>query len=299
MIKNLLYIMFVLPLITYAFPNGRCYVPSCEATPYDLIWVSETPLSNGNTYACFEITNKPCIDPSNYACCNTFLKSLYKIVLSSPSTCVHSVINVKVNGIQRGGGVYFDTVPEGQLRITNLNIPYASTNGTRICLTLSPPCNSIFDFCVDSRSQLCKFSFWDNSNPMCCPTCIMLDKSQSTNQGEILYPPPNTVSPQQPSVPQVPSISSPPPLQPQTQCRLFTTSLSLIPSVSNTCSECFFECNYNNDCAFYSWNNSVNLEWDDDVFCTIDNVIQPPIVNSPPIPSQLTQECIQCMEHCA
>lgn len=166
-----------------AFPQGRCYVPSCEATPYDINWISEKILNSEYTESCFLISKKKCIDSSKYNCCNSFANSLYKIALSSQPSCENSVMNVTINGTKKGGGIYFTTYPNNdsskttgaELRLTALNIPSNIINNTEVCLTLTNPCNGIADFCIESHSDLCKFAMFDNAAHSCCPTCIMLN----------------------------------------------------------------------------------------------------------------------------
>lgn len=207
-------------LASAGFPHGRCYEPSCEASPFDLTWTSQTN-KGGDVIACFKVSSKPCIEGTNtkkkYGCCSTFSRVLYKIVLASRRACTHSVKAVFVNGNKKGGGVYFDNY-EGQseLRITNLNINGAKAPGTTVCLQLAKPCNSIADFCIEQRSQLCKFSIFDAGGHQCCPTCYMLDKSQGYQ-----FPPlsPNAPlespdSPEMPAVPSMPDVPNAPPIAP-------------------------------------------------------------------------------------
>lgn len=161
------------------FPKGRCYVNSCEATPYDLTWTSMTYDTNGNMIACFTVSKKLCIDDTTYNCCGTFNNTLNKIVLSTQPYCENTILDVTVNGSKKGGGIYFDTydTDHSELRLTNLNISRIRVAHTQLCLTVKPPCNTIADFCWESKSGLCKFSIWDTGDHNCCPTCIMLDKS--------------------------------------------------------------------------------------------------------------------------
>lgn len=209
-----LFLLLLSSLAVYAnagFPTGRCYVPTCEASPYDLTWVSQTDIGGGNVRACFNVTSKPCIDDAyrQYGCCGIFNNLLYKIVLASQPSCAHSVKAVYLNGVKRGGGIYFDNY-EGQhseLRITNLNIPGSNAPGKTFCIDLAPPCASIADFCVEERSQLCKFSIFDTGAHQCCPTCYMLDKSQSNSQLPTPTPTPN----QAPGTPPQPDVPSPDP----------------------------------------------------------------------------------------
>jgi len=160
------------------FPEGRCYMPTCEPTPYDLTWVSQTQ-NGANTIACFLVTAKPCIDSNKFGCCSVFSNQLFKIVLSSRPACDKKVLSVYKNNTKLNGGVYFDTYhnQHSELRLTHLLIPGSKASGTMFCLTLAPPCNSIADFCIEEKSGLCKFSIYDSGAHVCCPVCYMLDKS--------------------------------------------------------------------------------------------------------------------------
>ena len=52
-----------------------------------------------------------------------------------------------------------------------------------------------------------------------------------------------------------------------------------MPSISNTCNDCFYECNLNTDCIFYSWLNSDLIDWGNDTYCNI-NISPPPPVTT-------------------
>jgi hypothetical protein len=173
------------------FPTGRCSVNKCESSLYDLTWTSENAVGNTNV-ACFTVSKKMCIDTPGFSCCSLFESRLFKIVLPSLPICSKSVAQVTVNGTRKGGGVFFD-VYDGQnaeLRLTTLRIDGSVAEGTKICLTLVEPCNTIADFCVEDASGLCKFAIFDVGNHLCCPTCVMLDRSY-VDYIPIDYPPPN------------------------------------------------------------------------------------------------------------
>ncbi len=176
--KLFLFLSFLLSAQATWFPKGRCYMPTCEPTPWDLTWVSQTRTGN-NVRACFVVTSKPCINSNNMNCCSVFSNELYKIVLSSKPACNRKVITATKNDTVLRGGVYFDTYHDqhSELRLTNLRIPGSRVNGTVFCLTLAPPCDSIADFCIEERSGLCKFSIYDSGAHVCCPVCYMIDKS--------------------------------------------------------------------------------------------------------------------------
>jgi hypothetical protein len=190
-------VLFVFPLmlavhaVSAGFPEGRCYAPSCQATPYDMTWTSETKMSNGHVVACFNISSKGCIDTGKYNCCEGFANKLHKIKLSTVPQCERAVVAVTVNKTKKGGGIYFEKSGNtAELILTTLRISGSKAVNTRVCLTLKPPCNSIFDFCVEPRSGLCKFAMYNDPNHVCCPTCLMLDKSYEGTFSDASTPPP-------------------------------------------------------------------------------------------------------------
>ena len=93
---------------TSGFPEGRCYVHGCQATPYDLKWTSVTYDTSNNMKACITFDKKQCVDSSKYNCCNLFSTFLEKFVISSNVKCKNALKGVTVNGNNKGGGVYFD-----------------------------------------------------------------------------------------------------------------------------------------------------------------------------------------------
>ena len=135
-----------------AFPSGRCYVHECAASPYAF-----TPLNT----TCFSVTRKPCVDSSKYDCCTKFSNLLYKIILKSKPECKGTVQSVFVNGVRRGGGIYFEN---NELRITNLNMK--DVTYAEVCVNTKSPCANLDTFCPD-----CQVAVFDPQTHTCCPTC--------------------------------------------------------------------------------------------------------------------------------
>lgn len=150
-----------------AFPDGSCGRRKCGGSPYQLTWTTNvSPL-------CFEIATAPWACDV-LECCAMFEARLYKVVVTTPPECARSIKGVTVNGVAKGGGVYFDLLPEGgsQLRLTNLLGLNASTApGTKVCLTLAAPCATLETFCKDPVLGSCLFSIYDPVGHVCCPTC--------------------------------------------------------------------------------------------------------------------------------
>jgi hypothetical protein len=82
-----------------SFPDGKCYVNSCDASPYQFKTINQS---------CFSIEKKTCFDVSKYQCCNVFEKLLNKIVIKSDPICKNTVTGVFINGIKKPGSVFFD-----------------------------------------------------------------------------------------------------------------------------------------------------------------------------------------------
>lgn len=239
------------PLVEAGFPTGRCSVNKCESSLYDLTWTSETAVGATNV-ACFTVNKKMCIDTPGYSCCSLFKSQLFKIVLPSLPICNKSVTQVTVNGTRKGGGVFFD-VYDGQnaeLRLTTLRIDGSVAEGTKICLSLVEPCKTIADFCIEDASGLCKFAIFDVGNHLCCPTCVMLDRSY-VDYNPIDYSPSPTIpeialspSPPPPTTPYIPANpeTSPSPPPPSPDSPDMPCPPSPPPPPSEQCIECCRVC---------------------------------------------------------
>ena len=162
-------ILFAIFMVTInAFPSGRCYVNSCNASPYILTWISSVA-----NRACFIIENTACYDPSKYDCCNKFNTLLHKIDVSSTAICNKSVISVTVNGTVKAGGISFvidnttDSNSGAELRISSLTMNNSTADGTILCINMREPCNTLELL----NSPLFKYAIFDSGSHLCCPTC--------------------------------------------------------------------------------------------------------------------------------
>ncbi len=178
MMKGILCLSLFLIFIPYSiadpFPSSRCYVYNCFSSPWDISWITES-----NQQACFKISRKPgiCFDNSQYSCCNALNNNLHKIVLSTRASCKSALKNVMINNTIKSGGVFFDVGYDNisaELTLTTLRLTSNIADNTIICLNLQEPCSTIYDFCVESKTTMCRFSIYDSSMK-CCPTCFMLN----------------------------------------------------------------------------------------------------------------------------
>ena len=182
-----------------AFPNGRCYVNTCSASPYQFSHKNDT---------CFVISPKNCIDYSEYDCCNLFKNSLPKFVLKTSVECAKSVKGVYINGVKKGGGVFFDSYgnSEYELRVTSLFITTKDVEmGVEVCFDFVTPCSSLKEFDKDNL-----VSVFNPTTHTCCPVCNI-----NTNQYSPMSPSPSPIPQyQSPSPPTSQSPLPPSPLPP-------------------------------------------------------------------------------------
>ncbi len=196
---------------TTAFPQGRCYVPECQASVYDVKWLQQT--TNGTM--CFVINTKACEDDSKYNCCNLLRDNLNKIVIKSRPECDRTVKKVRVDGVPKAGGLYFEkSVTWAEMRITSLRMNESTAGGRVVCMDIAPPCDTIATFCPEP----CKYSIFDPVYHLCCPTCDLTIPIASTQSPPLVSEPPvpkpsSSPPPPPPPVPK-PSSSPPPPPPP-------------------------------------------------------------------------------------
>lgn len=150
---------------TANFPRGSCKARSCTISPYTLEWDQGDGL-------CFVVQEKQCNDGDTSGCCENLRNSLRKIVLAATPQCRGSLRNVTLNGVKRGGGVYYNDYDggESELHITNLALNSSTAPGSRFCIGITPPCDTRSAFCPGG---VCRFSIYDPLTHKCCPTCAM------------------------------------------------------------------------------------------------------------------------------
>jgi hypothetical protein len=140
---------------------------NCSVSPYDLNIVERV----GDSGVCFNFMQKTCSTKDDkYKCCEKFNSNLVKMVLNSKSECNRSLDRVTVNGLRKGGGIFFDTYRDGagELRITSLNMERNAVLSAKICVYLKAGsrCNKWEEF-----SDGLEYALFDPLGHNCCPTC--------------------------------------------------------------------------------------------------------------------------------
>lgn len=162
-------ILFLLAITHSAesgFPYGRCYVRSCDSSPYQ--WtVTDDQIGK----FCVQVTGKTCNETHpTYKCCGLFTQNLHKIVF--PTRCNKSLDYVTVNNVRKSGGVFLDTYStHNELRVTTLRLDATTAQGMVICVYLKKGIDCP-KFCEDDDG-LCKITVFDPAGHTCCPTCIL------------------------------------------------------------------------------------------------------------------------------
>ena len=189
-----------------AFPAGKCTNKACDLSPYNIDW--STPIDSSPF--CFNISSAQTCRPDSYGCCTLFSQRFIKLLITTYPACITKKLIVTVDGVRKGGGVYFDNLSSqtAQLRITTLglNSTIVSSQGVvAVCLTLPPPCQTVDTFCGPN----CRYAIFDPYVHNCCPTCDFPFRSTPIDESPF-PPPPSPPSPSPPS----PSPSPPPPPSP-------------------------------------------------------------------------------------
>ena len=205
------------------FPAGKCSEHVCSATPYTMRWTntgSAGGASGDSGLMCFQVDWNPACS-STKGCCELFAQRFNKVVIAAPAACKPAFKFVTVNGVMKGGGVYYDTFDDnanGELRITNLNMNASTAVGTTFCIKASSPCSTAAQFCDDGTGR-CRYAVYDVVRHECCPTCVMQTLSTNPQAPMLLTappPPPKQRTPpppsSRPSMPITPS--RPPPTEP-------------------------------------------------------------------------------------
>lgn len=215
---NTLFLSLCLPTVlgagTYTtFPAGSCRPQSCHThNPYELVPVGEFyEKAEHSKSICFRVEYKGCDGP----CCETLTRVLEKIAIKVNPQCGRaSYTGVTIDGVKKGGGVYFeDNLGFSELRVTSLRWNASTGVGKTICIDgLRAPCPNALTFCSDDRSDTenefggCVYSVYDPFSHRCCPTCPF--EGFATN-GDVIPMIP-IITPLQPTPPPHPSLPSPP-----------------------------------------------------------------------------------------
>jgi len=202
--------------VNASFPNGSCKAQPCEGSPYRMEWLNVTDQGQ----FCFQVISSAssstteCIEP----CCSVFENLLKKFVIRSSPVCKTAFKMVTMNGIKKGGGVFFDLfgAGEAELRITSLNLNVTTAPSTVFCVSMSSPCQTLDAFC----NGPCLYSVYDPYTHTCCPTCMFntfyplnpppyIGVNMSPYPVEATFPSPVSPSPSPPNSPS-PSPQNPP-----------------------------------------------------------------------------------------
>jgi hypothetical protein len=208
------------------FPAGSCRAQDCAThNPYELVPVGEFRDSAERSKSiCFRIDYKGC-DDNDSECCNTLERILEKIAIKVNPQCGRaSYTDVTIDGVKKGGGVYFDeNLGFSELRITSLRWNASTGVGKTICINgLRAPCPDAHSFCRDEKDKDnigCVYTVYDPFSHRCCPTCAFEDFSSSIPTNPSPPPPrslsPTMVMPPSPPIPiPTPMVVSPSPPRP-------------------------------------------------------------------------------------
>ena len=210
-----------LTLTNAYFPEGSCGAQPCAWSPYDFAWSS---IDNNGTFGkfCFNVIPRAsgiCDGP----CCTKFETLFMKFVVKSSPVCNKHINQVSINGIKKGGGVFFDLYDvndtSAQLRVTSMSYNNVTVQNATFCIVTTPPCNDIATFCDGP----CMYSIYDPYAHTCCPTCLFYDEGHMPLFPGIplLKPPPSpspsTLPPSPPYEPYPPDYTAQPntPLPPK------------------------------------------------------------------------------------
>ena len=168
------------------FPAGSCKPPSCSSpssSPYVL-----APSFSDNLM-CFTVLPNSCISPdTGVDCCTALRRTFQKVAIKTVDVCSGSVDLVSINGVRKGGGIYFRNYTGfAEIVVTSIKSNYDSILGSVFCIHLTPPCNTPFKLC--GNNSVCTYSIYEPFTHACCPTCDFVSSPVSDTT---LYPPPNT-----------------------------------------------------------------------------------------------------------
>ena len=197
-----------------AFPLGSCTNTNANGSPYDLVW---TLIDQNAGLFCFQAVN----NNAQSTCATNFRTQLTKVVIKSQPLCQSAFVQVNVDGIKKGGGVYFDVFgqnnSEAELRVTSMNYNNNSVSTVMFCIITKPPCNEITTFC---GGETCTYSIYDPFTHECCPVNVF----RATNSLIYKPPPPPKQTPPTPVERSPPTCGTPPSLALNCSC-------SCVPSI--------------------------------------------------------------------
>ena len=191
-----------------AFPQGSCGARACIGSPYTFTWTSH---DDTNGIYCFQLQN----NNAQSACATTFRQQTTKIVIKSQPICQDPPPKITIDGVVKGGGVYFTTFginnSLAELRATSMNYDNNTVANVTFCIVTKPPCLSLNALC---GGDTCYYSVYDPFTHLCCPVCAFAPMESDTRPIAPLPPPPHVNSPPSPPLhvnsPPPPHVNSPP-----------------------------------------------------------------------------------------
>jgi hypothetical protein len=187
------------------FPNGKCAPQPCNWSPYAFAWTS---VDNVKGRFCF-VVNDP-LESCVGKCCQGFIDRLMKFVIKVSPACKPSFKNVTINGIRKGGGVFYDLygTSEAELRVTSMTLNQTAAKSSTFCINAITPCTSLETFC----SGPCMYSVYDPYAHECCPTCLFSSAPIPNLELSPPLPTPILSSPPPPLPLQIPNLELFPPV---------------------------------------------------------------------------------------
>lgn len=185
---------FSFSMVDCYFPIGKCWQTDVIGSPYVLTW---NLIDNNAGKFCFVVNNILGVESP---CADLFRSLTKKIVIKSNPLCKNSNIQVFIDNVKKGGGVYFDLYgsDEAELRITSMNYTNNTIEGRTFCIVAKEPCNNLNALCSGNS---CTYSIYDPADHECCPVSTITPTFTWNS------PPP----PQQQQSPPPPPPQSPPP----------------------------------------------------------------------------------------
>ena len=196
--------MFLVPSSLALFPVGSCKKTMCDGSPYNFVWTYVDQVAG---QFCFTLDN----NNAQSDCASAFRQQTTKFVIKTQPMCSEYFKQVTINGVKKGGGVFFDLYngnSEAELRVTSMNYTNTTIAHVTFCIFATAPCNNLQTFCGGST---CLYSLFNPFTHQCCPVCFF----GAFNNAFSPPPPINSSPPPQINSSPPPQMNSQPPPPPQ------------------------------------------------------------------------------------